>query len=152
MARNNRRRQHDRWCSCHPALLCLAAASGGGLVERGLGGLPALAPVLAPEGLAVGQDGVDLPPLAAGGALDPELVLPGLAAGGVTLLVRSQADFGQASLLGVDGIGAVDSTPRWFRVLPHDQRVCAGQTLLAASSLVVAAGVRCRLRSDRFAL
>ena len=37
---------------------------------------PALAPVLAPEGWAVLQDGVDLPPLAVGRAFHPELVLP----------------------------------------------------------------------------
>ncbi len=115
-----------------PAVIWLATASGGGLVEadclraaaaldglspgacagrfveRGLGGVPALAAVLAPESLAVGQDSVDLPPLAARGALDPELVLSGVAAGGVPFIDRSQAGLGEPGLLGVNGVGAVD--------------------------------------------
>src|SRR6185312_11937651 len=51
-----------------PVSRSLAAAGAGG---RG---------VLAPEGGAVLQDGVDLPPLIAGGTGDPELVLAGIAA------------------------------------------------------------------------
>jgi len=73
-----------------------------------LDGVPALFAVLAPEGGAVGQDGVDLPPFAAGGAGDPELVLPGVAAGGVPLVDRGQARPGEPGLLGVDRVGAVD--------------------------------------------
>src|SRR6266700_6136909 len=90
-----------------------AAAALGGLpgrcaVEFGLDGVPALFAVLTPEGGAVGQDGVDLPPFAAGGAGDPELVLPGVAAGGVALVDRGQAGLGEPGLLGVDRAGAVD--------------------------------------------
>ena len=87
-----------------------AAAALGGLagrdrVQLGLDGVPALLAVLAPEGGAVLQDGVDLPPLAAGGAGDPELVLPGVAAGRVPFLDRGQACFGEPGLLVLDGAG-----------------------------------------------
>src|SRR5579864_4458080 len=60
-------------------------------VERGLGGVPALAAAFAPEGRAVLEHRVDLPPLAAGGARDPELVLPGVTAGRVPFLDGGQA-------------------------------------------------------------
>jgi hypothetical protein len=60
------------------------------------------------EGLAVGQDGVDLPGLAVGRALDPELVLLGVAAGGLASLGGRQARGGQARLLGADGGGVGD--------------------------------------------
>jgi hypothetical protein len=70
-------------------------------VQLALDRVPALPAVLAPEGGAVLQDGVDLPPLATGGAGDPELVLPGVAAGRVPLLDRGQAGFGEPGLLGL---------------------------------------------------
>ena len=56
------------------------------------------------EGLAVLEHGVDLPPLAVRGALDPELVLLGVAAGGAALVDRGQPLLGEAGLLGVDGV------------------------------------------------
>ena len=54
------------------------------------------------EGRAVGEDGVDLPALAVGRALDPELVLLGVAAGGAALVDRGEAGRGEPGLLGVD--------------------------------------------------
>jgi hypothetical protein len=47
-------------------------------------------------------------PFAAGGAGDPELVLPGVAAGGVALVDRGQARSGEPGLLGVDRAGVGD--------------------------------------------
>ena len=47
------------------------------------------------EGLAVGEDGVDLPPLPAG-RLDPDLVLGREAAGRAQLLIGEQALAGEA--------------------------------------------------------
>src|SRR5256885_3052128 len=89
-----------------------AAAALRGLpgrgIQLGLHGVPALVAVLAPEGGAVGQDGVDLPPLATGGAGDPELVLPGVAAGRVALVYGGQARLGEPGLLGVDRVGVGD--------------------------------------------
>src|SRR5215472_17695138 len=61
------------------------------LVQLCGGRVPALAAVFAPEGGAVVQDRVDLPPLAVRCALDPELVLPGIAAGRAPLLDDGQA-------------------------------------------------------------
>jgi hypothetical protein len=69
----------------------LGGLPGGGVVEFGLDGVRALFVVRAPEGGAVFQDGVDLPALAAGGSGDPELVLPGVAAGGIPLVDGGQA-------------------------------------------------------------
>ena len=60
------------------------------------------------EGLAVGQDGVDLPGLAVGRALDPELVLPGVAARRVALIDGRQPRPGKPLLLGIDGAGVAD--------------------------------------------
>src|SRR5579863_6654999 len=77
-------------------------------VELGPGSIPALLAVFGPEGGAVGQDGVDLPPFAVGGAGDPELVLPGVAAGGVPLVDGCQAGLGEPGLLGFDGAGVGD--------------------------------------------
>src|SRR5262249_11088639 len=69
----------------------------------------ALGPVaLGVEGLAVGQDRVDLPGFAVGRALDPELVLLGVAAGSLTRLGRGEPGLGEARLLGCDGIGVGD--------------------------------------------
>ena len=63
------------------------------------------------EGLAVGQDRVDLPGLPVRSALDPELVLPGVTAGGVPLLGCQPGRPGQAGLLGLDraGVGDLDT-------------------------------------------
>jgi len=63
------------------------------------------------EGGAVGQDGVDLPGLAVGRGLDPELVLLGVAAGGLACSGGRQARPGQARLLGTDraGVGDLDA-------------------------------------------
>src|ERR1700750_2849595 len=77
-------------------------------VEFGLDGAPALFAVLAPEGGAVFQDGVNLPAFAPGGSGDPELVLPGVAAGGIALVDGGQASLGEPGLVGVDRVGAVD--------------------------------------------
>ena len=60
------------------------------------------------EGRAVGEHGVDLPALAVGGALDPELVLLGVAAGDVALVDRGEPGRGQPGLGGVDGVGVGD--------------------------------------------
>jgi hypothetical protein len=54
---------------------------------------------------AVGQHRVDLPLLAVRGALDPELVLFGVAAGRPALVDRGQAGGREPGLLGVDGVG-----------------------------------------------
>src|SRR4051812_42649820 len=51
------------------------------------------------ERRAVGEDRVDLPALTAGGALHPELVLLGVAAGGAALVDRGEAQAGQPGLL-----------------------------------------------------
>jgi hypothetical protein len=89
-------------------LRAAAALTGRGGVQFGLDGVRALLVLRAPEGGAVGQDGVDLPPLAAGGSGDPELVLPGVAAGGVPLVDGRQAGCGEPGLLGVDRAGVGD--------------------------------------------
>src|SRR5580704_7013060 len=105
----------------------LRGLSGRVGVQFGFDGVPALFAVLAPEGGAVGQDGVDLPPFAAGSAGDPELVLPGVAAGGVALVDGGQAGLGEPGLLGVDRVGAVDFDAQVVqgaalaRVLQQDQ-------------------------------
>ena len=65
-------------------------------------------PRMAAELLAVLEDRVDLPALAVGRALDPELVLPRVATGGVALVDRGQADLGQPALLGIDRVGVDD--------------------------------------------
>ena len=94
------------------ARLAAAARHGArvraGGVQVGFGLVPALAAGLAPEGGAVGRDGVDLPAFAVGCPGDPELVLPGVAAGGVPFVDDGQACFGQAGLLGVHGAGVGD--------------------------------------------
>src|SRR6202044_721617 len=66
----------------------LAAGRIRGGFGGGSGGSAAagLAVVLAVEGRAVFQDGVELPGFAVRGVLDPELVLLGVAAGGVALV------------------------------------------------------------------
>jgi hypothetical protein len=55
------------------AAAALGSLPGECAVEFGFDGVPALFAVLAPEGGTVGQDSVDLPAFAAGGAGDPEL-------------------------------------------------------------------------------
>jgi drug/metabolite transporter (DMT)-like permease len=94
------------------AQLAAAALHGAGVraggVQLGFGLVPALAAGLAPEGGAVGLDGVDLPAFAVGCPGDPELVLPGVAAGRVPFVDGGQACFGQAGLLGVHGAGVGD--------------------------------------------
>src|SRR3954451_19782242 len=75
----------------------MSAARGGG----GFGG----------EGRAVGEDGVDLPALAARGALHPELVLLRVAAGRAALVDRREAEGGQPGLLGIDVAGGADLDP-----------------------------------------
>ena len=60
------------------------------------------------EGLAVGKDRVDLPALAVRRALDPELVLPGEAAGGIPLVHGREAGPGETGLLGGHGAGVGD--------------------------------------------
>ena len=60
------------------------------------------------KGLAVGQDGVDLPALAVRRTLHPELVLPGVAAGSRALVCRSEPGVREPRLLGVDGVGVTD--------------------------------------------
>ena len=59
------------------------------------------------EGVGVGLDDVDLPGLAAG-AVDPDLVLQGVAAGGVVLLEGGQARFLETAGRGGDLVGGVD--------------------------------------------
>lgn len=58
------------------------AAAGGGVAGCGFD----------PEGSAVGQEGVDLPAFAVGGALDPELVLAGVSAGGVASSMEARPE------------------------------------------------------------
>ena len=60
------------------------------------------------EGLAVLEHGVDLPGLAVGGALDPELVLLGVAARRAALVDRGQPVGGQPGLDRVDGVDVLD--------------------------------------------
>jgi hypothetical protein len=60
------------------------------------------------EGLAIGQHGIDLPGFAVGCALDPELVLLGVAAGGLACNIRREPGLGQARLLCLDRIGVGD--------------------------------------------
>src|SRR5580693_1151758 len=64
--------------------------------------------VLTPEGRAVGEDRVDLPSLTVRGARDPELVLPGVAAGGVPLARRGEPGLGKPDVLGIDRLRAGD--------------------------------------------
>src|SRR2546429_6946948 len=69
----------------------------------------AVGPVaLGVEGLAVGQHGVDLPGLAVGSALDPELVLLGVAAGGLARHITGEPGLGEACLLGFYRVGVRD--------------------------------------------
>jgi hypothetical protein len=74
--------------------------------------------VLAPEGGTVLEDRVDLPPLPVRGALDPELVLPRVAAGGLTLVDRGQPERGEAGLLGIDCVGAGNLDTERLRLPP----------------------------------
>ena len=83
-----------------PPRVLASGRSAVGIVQFGGCRIPALAAVLAPEGGAVGQDGVDLPPFAVGRSLDPELVLPGVAAGGVALVDRGQPGPAQTQCCG----------------------------------------------------
>src|SRR5450755_110771 len=102
----------DRGDRRFTGFLGAASAAYGRSVAGGPGG--AVAPagcrcrVVAVEALAVGQDGVDLPGLAARGALDPELVLLGVAAGGVPLISGGKPGPGEAGLLGFDGVDVGD--------------------------------------------
>jgi len=66
----------------------------------------------------VGQDLVDLPSLVVRGALDPELVLFGVAACGAALIEGGEAILGQAVLEGIDNVDIVDPAPRWFSEPP----------------------------------
>ena len=100
--------------------------------------------VLAVEGLAVGQDRVNLPGPAVRCALDPELVLPGVAAGGVALVGRGEAGLGQARLLGVDGVDVGDldaevvQAAAMARVLQQDElqrRLGNGEVRVAGADL-----------------
>src|SRR5258708_7864593 len=99
----------------------------GSRVQRTLGRLPALLAGLAPEGLAVFEDRVDLPPLAVGCPLNPELVLPGVTAGGVPLVHRREPRPGEPTMLSVDrrGVGDLDAevveAAALARVLQQDQ-------------------------------
>ena len=87
-------------------------------VQCGFDRIPALAAVLAPEARAVFQDGIDFPPLAVGGALDPELVLPGVAAGRVALVDRGEpASASRVCSASTVSVSAT-SMPRWFRLPP----------------------------------
>src|SRR5437899_3403622 len=92
------------------------SAAWGAVGDRRLAGLAGAAAACLPvtlgvEGLAVAQDRVDLPGLAVGGALDPELVLLGVTARGLALAGGGQARPGQARLLGTDGarVGDLDA-------------------------------------------
>jgi len=60
--------------------------------------------VVAVERLAVGKDGVDLPGPPVRCALDPELVLFGVAAGGAAFVDQGEALFREPGLLRVDGV------------------------------------------------
>jgi hypothetical protein len=60
------------------------------------------------EGGAVGRHGVDLPGLAVGCALDPELVLLGATAHGALFFSSGEARFPQPGLLGFDRFGVGD--------------------------------------------
>src|SRR4051812_10929938 len=62
----------------------------------------------AEEGLTVGEDGVDLPALATGRALGPELVLLGVATRRAALVDRRQPEAGQPRLLGVHLVRGAD--------------------------------------------
>jgi len=80
------------------------------------------------------------------GALHPELVLPGVAAGGVALVDRSQTGRGKPCLLGVHDIGAGDLDAEVIhaaaltRVLQQHQlqrRVGDGEVRVAGAALAV---------------
>src|SRR5215472_6639 len=96
-------------------VLDLAALRGGCGRLTGLAGIGAAAALLpmvfGVEGLAVSEHGVDLPGLTVGCALDPELVLLGVAAGGLARGGRGKTGLGQAHLLGLDGAGVRDLYP-----------------------------------------
>jgi hypothetical protein len=83
--------------------------------------------VVVVEGLAVAQHRVHLPGRPVRYALDPELVLPGIAAGRVPLVGRVQAGPGQTGLHGVDRVGVGDLDAQMIeaaalaRVLQQDQ-------------------------------
>src|SRR5208283_4709816 len=81
---------------------------GGGSARPAAAGL---AVVLAVKGRAVFQDRVELPGFAVRGVLDPELVLLGVAAGGVAFIRQVEPGGGQSGLLGVDGtdVGDLDA-------------------------------------------
>src|SRR5450755_3181605 len=96
------------------------------------------------EGLAVGQYGVDLPGLAVGCALDPELVLPGVAAGRVALIDRRESGPGEPLPLGIDGIRVADLDAEMVeaaalaRVLQQDElqrRLGDGEVGVAGTAL-----------------
>src|SRR5690349_14875196 len=90
-----------------------SAAGGRSWFRGGRGRLAAAGRLggLAGEGRAVLEHGVDLPALAVRCALDPELVLLGVAAGGAALVDRGQTGLRQAGLLGVDlvDVGHLDT-------------------------------------------
>src|SRR5262249_58744646 len=92
------------------------SAAGGVVGDGGFAWLAGAAAArrsvaLGVEGRAVGQDGVDLPGLAIGRALNPELVLRGVAAGGLAEIGRGKAGPGQPRLLGSDRAGVGDLNP-----------------------------------------
>src|SRR5690242_16957917 len=99
-----------------------SAAGRGGLTGRrtgrGVGAAGRAVGRLAEERGAVGEHGVDLPPLAVRGALDPELVLLGVAAGGLTLVGRGEPEVGEPGLLGVDGGDVGDLDPEVVQGAP----------------------------------
>jgi hypothetical protein len=116
------------------------------------GAAAGLAAVLAVEGRAVVQDGVELPGFAVRGVLDPELVLLGVAAGGVALVGQDEPGRGQPGLLGVDGAGAVDLDAEVVQaaalagVLQQDElerRLGDGEVRVAGAPAALAALIGC---------
>src|ERR1700733_3352971 len=96
------------------------------------------------EGLAISQDGIDLPGLSVGRALDPELVLPGVTARRVTLIDARQAGPGEPLLLGIDGIGVADldaemvqaaALPRVLQQNELERRLGDGEVGVAGTAL-----------------
>ena len=90
-------------------------AAGGRLAEavgaRGVaaaGVVVVVVVVVVVEVMAVGQRGANLLVFAVRCALDPELVLPGVAAGGVPLVDGGEPGRGEPRLLGVGGAGVGD--------------------------------------------
>ena len=95
----------DRRPACPVVVAGRRDSAAGCRRARGISGLAAVAAaalrsgVLGVEGLAVSKDCVYLPGLAIGGALDPELILLGVAAGRVALVHReARPGFGQPEL------------------------------------------------------